>query len=39
MTSTTVSHPLLARCFNRHERDAAPYRGQMLADASGVKIS
>jgi ubiquinone/menaquinone biosynthesis C-methylase UbiE len=39
VTSTTVSHPLFARCFNRlswlMERDAAPHRRQMLAGASG----
>ena len=39
MTSTTVRHPVFARCFNRLswllERDAAAHRRQMLTGASG----
>jgi len=39
VTSTTISHPVFARCFNRlswlMERDAAAHRRQMLAGASG----
>jgi ubiquinone/menaquinone biosynthesis C-methylase UbiE len=39
VTSTTVSHPLFARAFNRvswlMERDAAAHRRRMLAGASG----
>jgi ubiquinone/menaquinone biosynthesis C-methylase UbiE len=42
MTSTTVSHPLFGRCWNRLssliEREAAPHRREMLAGARGRAV-
>jgi SAM-dependent methyltransferase len=42
MTATTVNHPLFARCWSPLssliERDAAPHRRQMLADARGRAV-